>query len=465
MYTLTCKSLLALTCCASASCTGKVHREFINDFAGGQSEDMIHKRLAGLVSRHNPLQGLATLLLMASSAPSSTSPGGTFSVIGGNHIHHHLGHRVPMTRANREVSEDIRHMPETMSFVGRREALGVSGMIAATALVGKAEMANADVPQQQLADAASLMLKQSSTTLLQRSIGEPVISGGRFPLTVGFGTCLIRPDNTQNLVDLAIQTGYRLFDTAQRYGNEEGLGKALKIAFKSGQLNRQDVFVTTKVWIKNMGYDATLKSVRESVAKLGSLDGGIDLVLIHWPGEFVRRGQDPFSNNARLRRETWEALEKLQSDGVVKQIGVSNFGERHLKELLGFAKVKPWVNQFEIHPYNQRERLVEMCQSEGIAVNAYSPLGGKGNKGQVTDQLLTDPVLVKIGDAHGKTAAEAILRWHLQRRITPIPKSSTKSRMSENYNVFDFELSEEEMSAIAKLEKSQFAIQDDEQIE
>merc|ERR1712032_1691195 len=132
---------------------------------------------------------------------------------------------------------------------------------------------------------------------------------------------------------------------------------------------------------------------------------------------------------------------------------MGNFAERHLKELLAYAQVKPAVNQFEVHPFNQRTQLIDLCRSEGITVEAYSPLGGKGNDGQVTDELLSNEKLKNIAMAHLKTIPEVILRWHLQRDVTPIPKSSTTARMEENLDVFDFELTEEDMDAIAELDR------------
>mmetsp|Transcript_26698 Transcript_26698/g.53228 ORF Transcript_26698/g.53228 Transcript_26698/m.53228 type:complete len:419 (-) Transcript_26698:187-1443(-) len=288
------------------------------------------------------------------------------------------------------------------------------------------------------------------------AIGEPVVSGGPLPLTVGLGT---GPPYAQRYVELAIDAGYRLFDTAQEYGSEEGIGNALKAAFVSGKLKRQDVFVTTKVEIDNMGYEPTIKSVRESLDSLGRLEGGIDLVLIHWPCPFVRKDEPgAIAKYSKLRRKTWEALERLQQDGVVKQIGVSNFGKRHLKELLGYAKVRPVVDQVEVHPYNQRRDLEKLVTSEGIRFEAYSPLG-KGYIG-----LFEDPVLIAIADAKKKSVAAVVLRWLLQRGITPIPLSRNEKRLKENLDVFDFALTEEEMRAIAKLERGQFVLTDDEQL-
>lgn len=299
-------------------------------------------------------------------------------------------------------------------------------------------------------DAVTAAVDVSST------IGEPVISGGQLPLTVGLG---MGPPYPQRYAELAIDAGYRLFDTAQEYGSEEGLGNALKAAFASGKLKRQDVFVTTKVWVDNMGYDRTIKSVRESLDSLGGLDGGIDLVLIHWPCPFVPKEElAAIEYYSTLRRKTWEALEKLQQDGVVKQIGVSNFGERHLKELLAYAKIKPAVDQVEVHPYNQRVRLEKLAKSEGIRFEAYSPLG-KSRIG-----LLEDPVLTRIAGTKRKSVAQVILRWLLQRGITPIPLSRNEKRIKENIAVKDFDLTDDEMRAIAKLDRGQFVIMDDEEL-
>ena len=256
-----------------------------------------------------------------------------------------------------------------------------------------------------------------------------------------------------------IASGYRLFDTAQRYENEEGVGKALRTAFSSGAVQRDEVFVTTKVWCDNMGADKTANSVRKSAKALG-LDM-IDLVLIHWPGQFRRRGEgDADTANRELRKSTWEALEGLQREGLCARIGVANYSERHLKELLAHAQMKPAVNQFEVHPYNTREALVELCTSSGIQVNSYCPLGGKGNKGQVTDLLLGDSTLKTISRAYGKTPAQAILRWHLQRGLVPIPKASSLAHLQENIDVFDFELTAKEMKTISALNRDQFALFD-----
>eukprot|EP00435_Cladocopium_sp_Y103_P045151 s2742_g12.t2 len=298
-----------------------------------------------------------------------------------------------------------------------------------------------------------------------------LISGGKLPLTVGLsprrwagkghvdsnflqglGTCLVSDKDVTRQVTTALDCGYRVIDTAQRYGNEEGIGRALSAAFAEGRVKRDEVFVTTKVWPANYGYKKTIESVKESAKKLGL--ESIDLVLPHWPG--IGTEIELAQQNAILRQQTWKALEDLQretrretcNDGLVKQIGVSNYNERHLGELLDYAEIRPMASQFEIHPFNTREKLVQMCQDLGIRVNGYSPLGGKGNPNQVTDQLLQMPFLEEMASVYGKTPAQLILRWHLQRDTTPIPKASSKARLAENIDVFNFQLSDADMKEI-----------------
>ncbi|CAE7252964.1 unnamed protein product [Symbiodinium natans] len=290
------------------------------------------------------------------------------------------------------------------------------------------------------------------------------ISGGVLPLTIGLGTCLVSEGDVTRQVSSALDVGYRVIDTAQRYGNEAGIGLALKAAFEKG-LSRDEVFVTTKVWPSNYGFDKAISSVQDSAKKLGL--EAIDLVLPHWPG--VSTDFEAAETNFQLRQQTWKALERMKKDGLVKQIGVSNYNDRHLTELLDYAETLPMASQFEIHPFNTRESLVQKCKELGIRVNAYSPLGGKGNPNQVTDKLLSLQLLQDIGAAHGKTPAQlaqdmqqTILRWHLQRGVTPIPKASSAQRLQENFDVFDFKLSDEEMQEISELDRRRFAVMNSE---
>lgn len=232
-------------------------------------------------------------------------------------------------------------------------------------------------------------------------------------------------------VELAVKTalehGYRLIDTAAIYGNEVGVGMAIK----GSGIPRDELFVTTKLWNDQQGYDSTLKAFDESLQKLGT--GYIDLYLIHWPmprtGKFI---------------ESWQAMEKLYNDKRVRAIGVSNFKPTHLRELLKVAKVVPSLNQIELHPKLQQHETREFCDQQGIKVESYSPIMRGG-------ELLNDPVLAGLADKHQKTPAQIVLRWHIQNGLIVIPKSVTPARIQENIDIFDFALDDEDMAAIASM--------------
>lgn len=234
-------------------------------------------------------------------------------------------------------------------------------------------------------------------------------------------------EEVQNAVKAAIQTGYRLIDTAAVYKNEEGVGKAIK---ESG-VSREDLFITTKVWNDDQGYDSTLQAFEESRKKLGL--EYIDLYLIHWPvkGKY---------------KETWKALEKLYEDGLVKAIGVSNFQVHHLKDLLADAKVKPVVNQVEFHPYLTQKELLAYCNEENIQLEAWSPL--------MQGEVVRVDVIKELAEKYGKTPAQIVLRWDLQHGVVTIPKSVKEHRIRENADVFDFELSQEDMDKLDALNKN-----------
>jgi len=227
-----------------------------------------------------------------------------------------------------------------------------------------------------------------------------------------------------NAVKLAVQAGYRSIDTAMIYRNEEGVGKAIR---ECG-VPRDQLFITTKVWNADQGYESTLAAFEESSRKLG-LDV-IDLYLIHWPvkGKY---------------RETWKALEKLYKDGRVRAIGVSNFQIHHLEDVLADAEIKPMVNQVEYHPRLSQQPLLQFCQANGIQLEAWSPL----MQGGLTDH----PVLQEIGAKYGKSPAQVILRWDIQNGVVTIPKSVREERIRENAAIFDFALTGEDMAAIDAL--------------
>ncbi|QJC54530.1 aldo/keto reductase [Paenibacillus albicereus] len=218
----------------------------------------------------------------------------------------------------------------------------------------------------------------------------------------------------------AVKAGYRSIDTAKAYGNEEGVGRAIR---ECG-VPREELFVTTKVWNSDQGYDSTLKAFQDSLEKLG-LDT-LDLYLIHWPvkGKY---------------KDTWRALEQLYKDGKVRAIGVCNFHVHHLEDLLQDAEIKPMVNQVEYHPLLSQVELRQYCQDQGIVLEAWSPLM-QGN--------LDVPQIQELAEKHGKTPAQIVLRWDLQNGVVTIPKSTHEKRIRENADVFDFELSHEDMALL-----------------
>ncbi|MBT2508038.1 aldo/keto reductase [Streptomyces sp. ISL-98] len=246
---------------------------------------------------------------------------------------------------------------------------------------------------------------------------------------LGFGVWQVPDDEAANAVGTAIQAGYRSIDTAAIYENETGTGKAIA----ASGVPRDELFVTTKLWNSEHGYDSTLRAFDDSLAKLGV--DYVDLYLIHWPvpskGAYV---------------DTYKAFEKIYADGRAKAIGVSNFLPEHLERLIGETSVVPAVNQIELHPHLQQAESRAFHAQHGIATEAWSPLGqGKG--------LLEVPTVVAIAQKHGKTPAQVVLRWHLQVGNVVIPKSVTPSRIAENIDIFDFELDADDLAAFAALDE------------
>lgn len=229
-------------------------------------------------------------------------------------------------------------------------------------------------------------------------------------------------------VQTAIRSGYRLIDTAAIYQNEAGVGKGIKAALKETGLTREDLFITSKVWNADQGYDSTLKAYQESLDKLG-LDY-LDLYLIHWPV-------------AGKYKDTWRAMEHLYKEGKVRAIGVSNFQIHHLEDLLKDADIVPVVNQVERHPRLSQLPLKDYCEKHGIRLEAWAPL--------MVGELLQDETIQAIAGKYGKSAAQVILRWHIQGGVIAIPKSVNASRIKENGQLFDFELTAEDMAAINAL--------------
>jgi diketogulonate reductase-like aldo/keto reductase len=257
----------------------------------------------------------------------------------------------------------------------------------------------------------------TDTTVLNNGVKMPWLGLGVWKVAEG--------EEVERTVKAALHVGYRSIDTAAIYGNEEGVGRAIK---ESG-VPREELFITTKVWNSAQGYDSTLNAFEESRRKLG-LDY-LDLYLVHWPvqGKY---------------KDTWKALEKLYRDGVVKAIGVSNFHVHHLEDLLTEAEIVPAVNQVEYHPRLAQRELLQFCRDKGIQLEAWSPLMQGG-------ELLTHPTILEIGRKYGKSAAQVILRWDLQNGVVTIPKSTNEARIAENADLFDFELSADDMAAIDAL--------------
>ena len=254
---------------------------------------------------------------------------------------------------------------------------------------------------------------------------------------LGLGVFQTPPDETRDAVRAALDSGYRLIDTAAAYGNERQVGEAVR----DSRLSRSEVFLETKIWISDYGYDETLHGFEKSAGKLGV--DQIDLLILHQalPSAFDRT------------LEAYRALETLLADGKVRAIGVSNFMVEHLTMLLDRRKVVPAVNQIEVHPYFAQREVQEFASAHGILTQAWSPIGGITIYRDTSHgSTLDDPVIGAIARAHGKSTAQVMLRWGLQQGRSVIPKSTKPGRIAENIDVFDFELSVEELSAIDGLD-------------
>ncbi|MBJ7599054.1 aldo/keto reductase [Candidatus Nephthysia bennettiae] len=247
---------------------------------------------------------------------------------------------------------------------------------------------------------------------------------------LGLGVFQVPEDEVAQVVRHALEVGYRSIDTAAGYENEEGVGEAIA----SSGLPREEIYVTTKLTNSEHGYDAALRGFEESRRKLGLTY--VDLYLIHWP----QPGRD-------LYMETWRAFEKLKADELVRSIGVSNFLIPHLERLLAESDVVPVVNQIEVHPGLQQRELREFCWDHDIVPEAYSPLA--------RGEMLSHPVIVDLAAKYGRTPAQVVLRWHIQEGNIVIPKSTTPERIKENFELFDFELSEEDMKLFDSLDSGQ----------
>ena len=254
----------------------------------------------------------------------------------------------------------------------------------------------------------------------------PLVDGNTIP-QLGLGVYKVENELAAPLVAHALENGYRLIDTASMYENEVGVGQGIR---DSG-LAREEVIVATKFWMDGLGFENTLKEFDKSLKAL-KLDY-LDLYLIHWPAP--KRGL--------LYVDSWKAMEKLKNEGVIRSIGVCNFHTHHIDEILKVAEHVPVLNQIELHPWLTQEKVLEYDTSHKIITQAWSPLA-RGN-------ILEEPMLEALAKKHGKSVAQVVLRWHIQRGVAVIPKSNSKERIIENMNVFDFELSQEQMASITAL--------------
>ncbi|TXT58755.1 MAG: 2,5-diketo-D-gluconate reductase A [Promethearchaeota archaeon] len=248
----------------------------------------------------------------------------------------------------------------------------------------------------------------------------------------GFGTWDLRRETAYYAVQWAIEEGYRLIDTASMYGNESRVGKAIK----NSDVDREEIFLTTKIWPSEMGYESTFKALEKSLKNLKT--EYLDLYLIHWPkGKW---------------RETWKAMEELYKEGKVKSIGVSNFTIDLLEEHLNKFDLKPVVNQVEFHPFLYQRQLLEYCRSKNIRLEAYAPL--------TRTEKFGHPILKNIAEKYGKSVPQILLRWGLQHSIIEIPRSSSKTHIKENANVFDFEIKREDMGKLDSLNQDYRLVED-----
>jgi len=287
------------------------------------------------------------------------------------------------------------------------------------------------------------------------NIPSVVLNNGQKIPIFGLGTWKSKPGEVTAIVKDAIDAGYRHIDGALCYQNEPEVGAAINAKIKEGVVKRGDLFVTTKLWNTFHRPDLVIPACKKSLADLGL--SYVDLYLIHWPmgykedsGLFPLDPNENFYPSTADYVDTWKEMEKLVSLGLVKSIGVSNFNSEQIKRVLAVAKIPPVTNQVECHPYLNQRKLAEFCKSKGIVVTGYSPLGSPDRPwAKPTDpKLLDDDRLIQIGKKYNKSAAQIVLRWMVQRDIIAIPKTVTKSRLTENMNIFDFTLADEDMDKL-----------------
>ncbi|MDM5190687.1 aldo/keto reductase [Bacillus sp. DX4.1] len=268
-----------------------------------------------------------------------------------------------------------------------------------------------------------MMNNLQDTTTLHNDVKMPWFGLGVFKVEEG--------PELVHAVKTAIKQGYRSIDTAAIYGNEKAVGQGIREGIKEARISREELFVTSKVWNADQGYEGTLAAYEESLEKMGL--EYLDLYLVHWPVE-------------GKYKETWRALETLYKEGRVRAIGVSNFQIHHLQDVMQDAEMRPMINQVEYHPRLTQKELQAFCKEQGIQMQAWSPL--------MQGQLLDNPALQEIANKYGKSIAQVILRWDLQNEVVTIPKSTKEHRIIENASIFDFELTKEDMERIDALNQN-----------
>lgn len=289
----------------------------------------------------------------------------------------------------------------------------------------------------------------------------PIGTGGSTMPVFGLGTWRSPVEKLKQAVTCAVEAGYRHIDCAYAYCNEVEVAPALQEQISQGRVKREDMFIVSKLWNTFHSAEDVKPALQESLKRLGL--EYLDLYLIHWPVSYPR-ADDLFPKDKDDNKvfddtpplETWKAMEKCVDEGLVKNIGLSNFNSVQVQDILDNCRIKPAVLQVEIHPYFSQEKLVKFCQDRNIIVTAYSPLGSNDLSGAPPDlmNLLGEPALKKVGTKHGKSPAQVVLRWLLQRNIVVIPKSITPSWIKENIQIFDFQLTADDIETVNGLNKN-----------